>query len=74
MTDFGETINPTARKDHKCEWCGGKIAKGEVHCQFKGKWQGEFQNWRMHDECYENAEDSDSLQDGFTMYEHGRPE
>lgn len=28
-------------------------------------WQGEFQNWRMHDECYQDADDNDSLTEGF---------
>lgn len=73
ISDFGETTNLTARKEHKCEWCGDKIAKGELHCQFKGKWRGEFQNWRMHGDCYVYASECESLQDGFEPFENERP-
>ena len=38
---------------------------------FAGKWEGEFQDWRMHSECYEAA-DTDDLNEGFTPYEHAR--
>ncbi len=46
MSDFGEVATVTGRKEHQCEWCHGIIPKGEKHPQFKGKWQGEWQNWR----------------------------
>lgn len=51
MSDFGDYLRPTARKTYYCEWCGQTIPAGERHHQFKGKWEGEWQNWRMHDEC-----------------------
>ncbi len=72
--DFGETIWPVAAKDHRCEWCGETITKGEKHAHYKGKWEGEFQDWRMHRECNEDADNSDELQDGFTPYDHERPQ
>lgn len=71
MTDFGETTHPKAAKDHRCEWCGETILKGEKHVRFTGKWEGEFQDWRMHYECHE-ATDRMDLTDGFTPYEHAR--
>ncbi len=44
MSDFGDTNWPTARKQHRCIWCGEGILKGEKHAHFAGKWEGEFQN------------------------------
>lgn len=72
MTDVGDVSFPTAAKAHRCEWCGEPIEKGEKHPHFVGKWDGEFQNWRMHFECYESA-DKDELNEGFMPYEHERP-
>ena len=71
MTDFGETRWPEAGKEHRCEWCGETILCLEKHAHYVGKWDGEFQNWRMHRECYDDA--SDELEDGFMPYEHERP-
>jgi hypothetical protein len=62
--DFGETTRPTARKEHRCEYCYGPIPKGEQHPQFKGMWEGEWQNWRMHEECY-SVYMGDEPMDGF---------
>ena len=73
MTDFGETIWPTAAKAHRCEWCGETIPKGEKHAHFAGKWDGEFQDWRMHSECYTEGDANQEIQEGFTPYEHERP-
>jgi hypothetical protein len=73
MTDFGDTIWPVARKDHRCVWCGESIQKGNKHAHFSGKWDGEFQDWRMHRECYEDADISDELHEGFMPHEHERP-
>lgn len=73
MTDFGDTNWPKAAKDHRCEWCGQGILKGEKHAHFVGKWDGEFQNWRMHSECYDDAITNGEIQDGFMPYEHERP-
>ena len=79
-TDFGDVICPIARKDYKCEWCGETIVS-EVnvirplrirHVKFVGKWNGEFQSWRMHAECYSVSDDNDELEDGFMPYEHAR--
>jgi hypothetical protein len=74
VSDFGIHSNPTARKEHRCEWCGQKILKGEKHFQFVGKWQGEFQNWRMHLECEHVRCIECDYDDGFTPFENDRPE
>ncbi len=72
MTDFGDMIYPKAKKDHRCEWCGETILKGEKHAKFSGVWESEFQNWRMHIECHSFASDNDELYEGFTPFEHER--
>lgn len=51
MSNFGVMFSPIAAKDHVCEWCAGQIPKGEKHKHFQGMWGGDWQNWRMHDEC-----------------------
>jgi len=65
VSDFGETSHPVARKDHRCEACFGRIRRGEKHVHYKGIWDGDWQNWRMHNECYDSF-DNDGLAEGFT--------
>lgn len=47
-----------AAKDHRCEWCAGSpgILKGEEHLKFVGEYEGDFQSWRIHDDCEEARE------------------
>jgi hypothetical protein len=74
MADFGEGRKLVGNKDHRCEWCGQKIPKGDLHYQFKGLWEGEWQNWRMHLECYgAYSSDANEMCDGFTPFEGERP-
>ncbi len=74
MSDFGGYTHPVGRKDYRCEWCGETILRGEKHTQFTGMWEGEFQNWRMHDECHEaGSHFNDEISDGFTPYGNERP-
>lgn len=40
--EFCSIRNPTARKDRKCQECGGTIAKGEKYTYIAGKWDGDF--------------------------------
>lgn len=65
MSDFGDLTHPVARRSHLCEWCERTIEKGQRHCQYRGKWQGEWQNWRMHEDCYTDYWDGDSYDTGF---------
>lgn len=51
MSDFGRHMNPIAKKTYRCAHCNEQIEKGEKHYHFVGKWEGDFQNWRMHTEC-----------------------
>ena len=74
MTDFsGETRHPKAAKDHRCIWCGETIPKGSHHAHYVGKWEGEFQDWRMHSECHEDASEGFEIEEGFTPFDHQRP-
>jgi hypothetical protein len=73
-TDFGGPTRPVAQKAYRCEWCGETIPVKERHVKYSGKWEGEFQNWRMHNECYSAADDNDELSEGFSPYEHERPD
>lgn len=73
MSDFGQTKRPVGRKDYKCVWCAETIPNGEKHIHFSGKWQDEFQNWRMHNECNDAADKDGACQDGFEPYANERP-
>jgi hypothetical protein len=74
VSDFGELENIKGSKEHRCEYCYGPIPKGEIHKQFKGKWHGEWQNWRMHEECSTSYQDYDDYDDGFMPGEGVMPE
>ena len=73
MSDLNRTENPVGRKDYRCEWCGQQIPKGERHAHYIGIWGGEWQDWRMHQECYEDACMDSDLDEGFMAYDHDRP-
>ena len=68
MSDFAVEKNPIARGVYRCSWCPEKIVVGEKHYHFVGKWEGDFQNWRMHTECEvafrEETEDGEICSDG----------
>lgn len=74
MSDFGRLEHPKGRKQYRCAWCGEEILVGEVHAHYVGVWESEWQDWRMHEECYQDVQDTDEFQDGFTLYDHERPE
>lgn len=74
MSDFGNLKHPKAVKDYRCEWCGEPILKGEIHSQYTGVWEGDWQNWRMHQECYDIGARYGEIQEGFNPFENERPE
>jgi len=51
---FNTVFWPIGRKEHRCEWCYEQIEAKEQHAHYIGVWNGEFQNWRMHEECFED--------------------
>jgi hypothetical protein len=52
-SDFGGSQTVKARKRHPCAWCREPILAGEYHHRFTGKWEGDWQDWRMHLDCIE---------------------
>lgn len=52
MGDFGEGKWVLARKRHKCAGCGWRIPKGERHYHYNGRYRDEWQDWRLHAECF----------------------
>lgn len=43
----------TARKTHRCIWCGEPIAVGDRYISESSKYSGDFQFHRWHPECKE---------------------
>jgi len=39
-------------KAHKCIWCSEPIVIGEAHQKFFGKFEGDIQDWRTHNDCW----------------------
>ena len=74
MSDFGEGKVVKVRKDCRCHWCGEGIAKGKEAFWFKGRWNGDWQDWRMHPECEAAYREDDSYDEGFTPFDNPRPE
>ena len=54
MADFGEGKWVKGSKPHRCVGCWTQISKGEVHFNYHGRYDGDWQNWRMHKECQES--------------------
>ena len=55
MTSSGWDVfrdsDPIARKEHICRWCGEKILIGEKYHRYCGRFEGEWQDTKMHLEC-----------------------
>jgi hypothetical protein len=49
--DIGGEIKSVARKPHECQVCGLSIAVGTGYARFKGRYEGEWQNWAAHEPC-----------------------
>lgn len=71
--NFGSESHPVAEKSHRCIWCVERIAPGTKHFKYVGIWQGDWQNWRMHNECLESHESArDYYQDEICNNRHRR--
>lgn len=62
MSDFGEGKWIVGLKKHRCEYCFGPIPKGEKHFNYRGIYSGDWQNWRMHEECFEDHSREDECE------------
>lgn len=74
MSNFGAMTTRAGNRDHICEWCGQVIPKGEIFHHYKGMFEDQWQNWRMHEECAEQNSIDDPYGDGFTPFGNDRPE
>lgn len=71
MSNMGDMTTPRAAKDHRCAWCGEVISKGTQYKRFRGRWNGDWQNWGMHVECLA-VSNTDGV-DNFELYAGDRP-
>lgn len=68
MSNMGDMTTPKAAKDHRCAWCGEDILKGTQYKRFRGRWDGDWQNWGMHIECFGEHDGEE-----FDLYAGERP-
>ena len=47
------STNPVAKKEHVCNWCGGKIVKGEKYNRQTILFDGRIYDWVSHLDCLE---------------------
>ncbi len=73
MSAFNDFTWRVARKQHQCVWCFEFILVGESHAHYVGTWEGEFQNWRMHEECHEDYDINLDPEEGFMPGDYPRP-
>jgi hypothetical protein len=71
---FNENSWVVARKPHRCIWCYEQIEIGESHTRYVGSWEGEFQDWRMHEECWTDYDLNYDSEEGFMPGEAQRPQ
>ena len=46
-----KNANPIAKKEHICNWCDGKIAKGEKYNRQTILFDGSIYDWKSHLDC-----------------------
>ena len=64
---------PTARKEHKCIFCGGTIKVGEKYERQTNKYDNQIYDWVCHLECQEvtgllnmfDNDETDTYDEGF---------
>jgi predicted nucleic acid-binding Zn-ribbon protein len=70
-----ETIK-SARKPHRCSWCGERIEAGSSYFRWRCYDGGDASTCRMHGECKAACESDEWVQaDGgeFSLYDNERP-
>jgi hypothetical protein len=67
---------PKARKEYRCGWCGQKIEVGLKHFSRAYVWNGDFNTDRMHLECKDAMDRSDTgmLSEGWSPGSFARGE
>lgn len=64
-----------ARKEHRCEWCGEKIEKGQDYFNYTGIGDGGFQDNKVHLECLDAMQEHfkyNTFDDEFMPYQFKR--
>ena len=76
---FSRNSRPTARKEHKCDLCGGVIKIGEKYLRSSGVYIGEFFDTKHHIECEriihkycKDMEDNEFVVDAVNDWVHDR--
>lgn len=65
---------PTARKEHRCIWCGDPIKVGQTYRKEQSIFDGQFQHHKWHKECdEESCEYFAGGHEEFSPYENPRP-
>lgn len=54
MSDFGEGKWIKTRKEGKCLYCLGRVPKGEDVYHYKGRYDNEWQDYKLHSECWDD--------------------
>lgn len=69
-----ERTQPTAKKNHRCTWCGQHILAGTKYNKWSSVDDGWFMN-KMHDECYDAMHEEFRLSwdNEYTPYDNERP-
>jgi len=57
MSDFNDFKTVTARKQHRCEFCGDTIEKDEKYIVNNGMFDGDFFIDRLHQHCQKEVLD-----------------
>lgn len=64
----------TAKKEHRCSWCGQQILVGESYLRSRVVFEGDPQTNKLHLECADAAaEDYREWGEGYVPYENARP-
>lgn len=63
------------RREHRCIWCGGKIAIGTNYLDERSVYDGQIQRQRWHVECHTYAQDTyfSEGEDEFTPFDNEPP-
>jgi hypothetical protein len=63
----------TARKQHRCIWCGEAIDTGSVYVDEASVFDGSWQAHKWHPECEDDARTCFQYDDTFAPYAQDRP-
>ncbi len=66
--DFGHFRTAKARKAHRCSFCFQAITPGMVYERYVGVFEGDWQNWAVHEPCLKAFEEW-SDEDGYLPYD-----